>query len=75
MDGTGSGPCPKADFCIRGVKNSGSANRDLVNTHANTYGSGQTSDFSPSVSTRLEHCGTARLVSTCLTWMTGQKEE
>jgi hypothetical protein len=31
VDGTGSGSCPMAGFCISGVEQSGSATRALVN--------------------------------------------
>ena len=30
MDGTGSGSCPMAGFCVSGVEPSGSAGRELI---------------------------------------------
>ena len=46
MDVTGLGYSPKAGFCYRNVEKSGSANKDLVNAEANTYGCGQTTKIS-----------------------------
>lgn len=72
---TGLGYFPKAGFCYRNVEKSGSANRfsQCGCQHLRMWTNYK--DFSPSVSTRPEHCGMKRHVSTCLQWMTGQKEE
>lgn len=50
MDVTGLGYFPKAGFCYRNVKKSGSANRDLVNGDASTYGCEQSTKISLRVS-------------------------
>lgn len=84
MDTTGLGYFPKAGFCYRNVEKSGSANRDLVIKMTKRFSQCRCQhlrmwtkhkDFFPSVSTRPEHCGMTRHVSTCLQWVTGQKEE